>query len=48
MRVSFGSVGFGPWAPARKIFGMIRFMAASGCARKFDVNAYIAAVQKLS
>ncbi len=36
-----------PWAPARKIFGMIRFMAASGCARKFDVNAYISMVKQL-
>ena len=36
-----------PWAPARPIFGMIRYMAASGCARKFDVNAYIAAVKQL-
>jgi deoxyribodipyrimidine photo-lyase len=36
-----------PWAPARKVFGMVRFMAASGCARKFDVNAYIAAVHRL-
>lgn len=37
-----------PWAPARKVFGMIRYMAASGCARKFDVNAYIGMVQKLA
>ncbi len=36
-----------PWAPARKVFGMIRFMAASGCARKFDVNAYISMVKQL-
>ena len=36
-----------PWAPARKVFGMIRFMAASGCARKFDVNAYISMVNQL-
>lgn len=36
-----------PWAPTRPVFGMIRYMAASGCARKFDVNAYIARVQRL-
>jgi deoxyribodipyrimidine photo-lyase len=36
-----------PWAPARNVFGMIRYMAASGCARKFDVNAYIRKVQEL-
>ncbi len=36
-----------PWAPARKVFGMIRFMTASGCARKFDVNAYISMVKQL-
>lgn len=37
-----------PWAPQRKVFGMIRYMAASGCARKFDVNAYIRSVQTLT
>lgn len=37
-----------PWAPARPIFGMIRYMAASGCARKFDVNAYIRRVEMLA
>lgn len=37
-----------PWAPQRKVFGMIRYMAASGCARKFDVNAYIGMVKKLA
>jgi deoxyribodipyrimidine photo-lyase len=36
-----------PWAPARPIFGMVRYMAYSGCARKFDVNAYIAQVHQL-
>jgi deoxyribodipyrimidine photo-lyase len=36
-----------PWAPARPVFGMVRYMAASGCARKFDVNAYITAVKRL-
>jgi deoxyribodipyrimidine photo-lyase len=37
-----------PWAPARPIFGMIRYMAYSGCARKFDVKAYIRRVELLS
>lgn len=37
-----------PWAPARPIFGMIRFMAYSGCARKFDIPAYIAHVDRLA
>ncbi|MDX2032826.1 MAG: deoxyribodipyrimidine photo-lyase [Blastocatellia bacterium] len=37
-----------PWAPARPIFGMIRYMAASGCARKFDVKAYIRRVEMLA
>jgi deoxyribodipyrimidine photo-lyase len=37
-----------PWVPQRKVFGMIRYMAASGCARKFDVNSYISRVQKLA
>ena len=37
-----------PWAPARPIFGMIRYMAASGCARKFDVRAYIRRVELLA
>jgi deoxyribodipyrimidine photo-lyase len=36
-----------PWAPARPIFGMIRYMSASGCARKFDVEAYIKRVETL-
>jgi deoxyribodipyrimidine photo-lyase len=37
-----------PWAPARPVFGMIRYMAASGCARKFDVKAYIRRVEMLA
>ncbi|MFN0085936.1 MAG: deoxyribodipyrimidine photo-lyase [Blastocatellia bacterium] len=37
-----------PWAPARPVFGMIRYMTASGCARKFDVNAYIRRVEMLA
>ena len=30
-----------PWGPARPVFGTIRYMSAGGCARKFDVRAYI-------
>ena len=37
-----------PWAPQRPIFGMVRFMARSGCERKFDVKAYIRRVEMLS
>lgn len=37
-----------PWAPKRPVFGMIRYMAASGCARKFDVKAYIRRVHSLN
>jgi deoxyribodipyrimidine photo-lyase len=36
-----------PWAPVRPIFGMIRYMTASGCARKFDVKAYLDRVRML-
>jgi deoxyribodipyrimidine photo-lyase len=36
-----------PWAPARPVFGMIRYMSANGCARKFDVRAYIKRVEAL-
>lgn len=37
-----------PWAPKRPVFGMVRYMAATGCARKFDVKAYINRVNALS
>lgn len=33
-----------PWAPRRKVFGLIRYMALSGCQRKFDVRAYVARI----
>jgi deoxyribodipyrimidine photo-lyase len=29
------------WGPERPVYGMIRYMNAAGCARKFDVKAYI-------
>lgn len=37
-----------PWAPQRPIFGMIRYMARSGCERKFDVKAYIRRIEMLA
>ncbi len=36
-----------PWAPRRAVFGLIRYMSADGCARKFDTRAYIEQVNKL-
>jgi deoxyribodipyrimidine photo-lyase len=30
-----------PWGPARPIFGLVRFMNASGLERKFDMDAYV-------
>lgn len=36
-----------PWAPKRPVFGLIRTMSAQGCARKFDVQAYIKQVDGL-
>lgn len=37
-----------PWAPARPVFGMVRYMNFNGCARKFDVKAYIRQVEALA
>ena len=37
-----------PWAPKRAIFGMVRYMARSGCERKFDVKSYINRVEMLA
>ena len=36
-----------PWGPQRPVFGLIRYMSSEGCARKFDVRAYIGLVNKL-
>ena len=36
-----------PWAPKRNVFGLIRYMTGDGCARKFNVPAYIERVNKL-
>ena len=38
---SIGGVHDRPWFD-REVYGKIRYMNASGCARKFDVNRYIA------
>ncbi|MGH9832950.1 MAG: deoxyribodipyrimidine photo-lyase [Blastocatellia bacterium] len=37
-----------PWGPARPVFGTIRYMNANGCARKFDVRAYIQRIETLA
>lgn len=37
-----------PWPPARPVFGLIRYMNYNGCARKFDVKAYIQKIEMLS
>jgi deoxyribodipyrimidine photo-lyase len=37
-----------PWPPARPVFGLIRYMNDNGCARKFDVKAYIRKIETLS
>lgn len=37
-----------PWGPRRPIFGLVRYMARSGCERKFDVKAYIHRVEMLA
>jgi deoxyribodipyrimidine photo-lyase len=36
-----------PWAPRRRIFGMIRYMSYDGCKRKFDIQAYLRKVSAL-
>ncbi|MBI5836340.1 MAG: deoxyribodipyrimidine photo-lyase [Candidatus Eisenbacteria bacterium] len=33
-----------PWGPERPIFGLVRYMNAAGCSRKFDTKAYIRAM----
>ncbi len=37
-----------PWGPERPVFGLIRYMVYSGCARKFNVPAYIERVARMS
>ena len=36
-----------PWGPERNIFGLIRYMAGTGCARKFNVPAYIDRIARM-
>lgn len=36
-----------PWAPRRRVFGMIRYMSYDGCKRKFDIQSYIRKVTQL-
>jgi len=35
------------WGPERPVFGKIRFMNYAGCKRKFDIDRYVALMQKL-
>jgi deoxyribodipyrimidine photo-lyase len=37
-----------PWGPARKIFGTVRYMNAAGLDRKFDMDAYVRRVDRLT
>ncbi len=37
-----------PWGPARKIFGLIRYMNAGGLERKFDIDKYVSRVAVLA
>jgi deoxyribodipyrimidine photo-lyase len=37
-----------PWGPRRPVFGLIRTMTGAGAARKFDVAAYIARVERVT
>ncbi len=43
---SIGGLHDRPWFD-RAVYGKIRYMNASGCARKFDVNRYIARNERL-
>ena len=36
-----------PWGPRRAVFGLIRYMSADGCARKFNVRVYIERINNL-
>ena len=36
-----------PWGPRRNIFGTVRYMNAAGLERKFDMDAYVAAMNAL-
>jgi deoxyribodipyrimidine photo-lyase len=43
---SIGGVHDRPWFE-RPIFGTIRYMSASGCRKKFDVDRYIQHIERL-
>lgn len=51
--ISFASVAWiyglhdRPWGPARKIFGLIRYMNEAGLRRKFDMPAYVRKINGL-
>jgi deoxyribodipyrimidine photo-lyase len=36
-----------PWGPARPVFGTVRYMNAAGLERKFDMEAYVAHVERM-
>ena len=36
-----------PWPPSRPVFGILRYMSARSCARKFDIKAYIERIKML-
>jgi len=36
-----------PWPPSRPVFGILRYMSAASCARKFDVKAYIQKIRMI-
>lgn len=44
---SIGGVHDRPWFE-RPVFGQIRYMSAAGCARKFDVGAYVRRISSLT
>jgi deoxyribodipyrimidine photo-lyase len=44
---SIGGLHDRAW-PEREVLGKIRYMSYNGCARKFDVSAYIKKIQKLA
>lgn len=43
---AIGGVHDRPWGPRRPVFGLIRYMSASGAARKLDVEGYLVRVRR--
>jgi deoxyribodipyrimidine photo-lyase len=37
-----------PWGPARPVFGTVRYMNAAGLERKFDMEAYVRSVDRMT